>query len=38
MKLIITENQFKKLVNNIINEQRHDIFNDPKAIALVDFL
>ena len=39
MKIIITESQFKRLVENIINEkEEHDIFDDPKAIALVDFL
>ena len=33
MKIIITENQFKKLIENIIKEQE-----DPKALELLNYL
>ncbi len=38
MKIIITESQFKRLVENIIKEKEYDRFNDPKALALINFL
>ncbi len=40
MKIIITESQFKRLIENIIKEQEdnYDVFDDPKAQILVDYL
>ncbi|PCI27523.1 hypothetical protein COB55_05635 [Candidatus Wolfebacteria bacterium] len=37
-KIIITEQQFKRLVEELVSEEEHNIFNDPKAIVLVDWL
>ncbi|PCI28672.1 hypothetical protein COB55_03600 [Candidatus Wolfebacteria bacterium] len=34
----LTESELKELIENVINEEQYDIFNDPKAIALVDYL
>ena len=47
MKIRITEQEFKKLINNIINEQENNTvinsigyktFNDPMAIALINYI
>ena len=37
-RIIITESQFKRLVKNIIEEKESDINDDPKAIALLEYL
>ena len=38
MKIIITENQFKYLVDNIIKEEYYDPSDDPRALVLIDYL
>ena len=38
-RILITENQFKRLVENIVSEQeKYDITKDPKALVLLDYL
>ena len=37
MKVIITENQLKMLVENIVKEE-YNIFDDPKVQVLLDYL
>ncbi len=37
-KIIITEQQFKRLIENIINEKENDIFEDPRVKSLLDYL
>ena len=37
MKIRLTENQFRNIIENSILKE-HSVFNDPKALALVNFL
>ena len=36
--IIITENQFKTLIENIINEQEYNVFEDEHAFVLLNYL
>jgi len=38
MKIRLTENQFKQIIENVVKEKQNDFYNDQRAIALLTFL